>query len=184
MKVCKECSKEFEPAPQKGSEQIYCSRKCATKSANKRRIEKLVNSAIQQQQPKQKELNPLGRTARPIQQHPGYAEDLDGTQGRVDAVGHHGGFASNNPGKDYLELYYEAKIDFNRIELANENLQRRVQELEKEVFDLNGELDELDREKGEGMLGSIVEQFKKDPINSVKFASALFENLTTTKQKQ
>jgi hypothetical protein len=58
-----------------------------------------------------------------------------------------------------------------------------VLELEREVFDLNSELDSLDEKTDEGgMLGNIMEQFKKDPINSVKFASSIIENLTKSKK--
>jgi len=177
MRKCLECGVEFQPAHQRGTPHVYCTSTCRRIASVKRAKQKIYEEA-------KKELSPLGGTAQPIQQHPKHAEDLVGTQGRVPSVGYHGGITSNNPGKDYLELYYQTKIDFNRVELENKSLQKQVQELEKEIFELNSEIDELDNEKGEGMLGSIVEQFKKDPVNSVKFASALFENLTTTKQKQ
>jgi hypothetical protein len=43
-------------------------------------------------------------------------------------------------------------------------------------------LDSTDEDSG-GMLGSIMEQFKKDPINSIKFATAIFDNMAKTPAK-
>jgi len=176
MRKCLECGVDFEPAHQKGTLQLYCTSTCRKKASDKRAKQKIYEEA-------KKELNALGRTDNPVQQQPEYAESVAGTQRRMVPAGNYGGVDPNYRGKDYQELYYEAKINAIRVELTNESLQQRVKELEKEVFDLNSEIDELDNEKGEGVLGSIVEQFKKDPVNSIKFATAFFDNLTT-KQKQ
>jgi len=44
-------------------------------------------------------------------------------------------------------------------------------------------LEKLDEGEDEnGMLGNIMAEFKKDPINSMKFVSAVFDNFTTTKK--
>jgi hypothetical protein len=67
------------------------------------------------------------------------------------------------------------------LELKNQYLEKRVLELEREIFDLNSELDSLDQDEETGIIGNIMEQFKKDPVNSVKFATSIIENLTKSK---
>jgi histone H3/H4 len=42
IKECKECKEKFESTNTKGSEQLYCSKTCRTKSANKRFQENLM----------------------------------------------------------------------------------------------------------------------------------------------
>ena len=125
---------------------------------------------------------PVGGNREHPEQHPWSSQGLGGIQGRDNRTTDDRRFTSNNPGKDYLELYYEAKINNNLYQLKNENLERRVQELEKTIFDLNSELDQLDQEQEGGMLGSLMEQFKKDPVNSVNFVSTVIDNLTKPKK--
>jgi hypothetical protein len=59
--------------------------------------------------------------------------------------------------------------------------------LEKEIIQLNLELEELDSEeedKYSGMLGGVMEQFKQDPVNTISFASELINTLFKPKPKQ
>lgn len=169
MKVCKECSVEFEPVNQKGSEQIYCSRKCATKAANKRRIEKLVNSAIQKQEPEENQ--------QPDQQQNENFESGDIQRQRVGRVTpERRDYAVNDMA--YIEKFYEAKIELNLYKLKTENLENKVKELEREIFDLNSQIDELEKDENENdFMAGITNQFKKDPVTTVNMATAIFENI-------
>lgn len=175
MKVCKECSTEFEPVNQKGSEQIYCSRKCATKAANKRRIEKLVNSAIQQQEPQQQE-----------QTEPERNENFESGNFQRERVGRVTPERRDTTVSDmaYIEKFYEAKIELNLYKLKTENLENKVRELEKTIFDLNSEIDQLEQEEeGNDFMAGITSQFKKDPITTVNMATAIFENIFKKNKK-
>lgn len=166
MKVCKECSKEFEPVNQKGSEQVYCSRKCGQKAANKRRIEKLVNSAIQKEEQKPEPIT----TDENIES--GYME-----RERVGRVIEERRVTPVND-MAYLEKYYEAKIELNLYKLKAENLEQKNQELQREIFDLNSEIDQLEQpDENNSFISGIAEQFKKDPVNTVNMATAIIDNL-------
>lgn len=180
-KKCKYCSNEFSPVNNRGSEQLYCSNTCQAKAAKERHEQRLKQKIYEEA--KKQSPEPVGSSIENSRQSPEYAESVYRVQRPTNSVGNNGGAIADNYGKNYLELYYEAKIDNNFYKLKNENLEKRVLELEREIFDLNSELDSLDEKTDEGgMLGSIMEQFKKDPINSVKFASSIIENLTKSKK--
>ena len=123
-----------------------------------------------------------GNNQRP-EQSPEFTQSMGGVRGGEIPTTNDGRTTPNNYGKDYIELYYEAKIENNFYKLKNETLEKRVQELERKIFDLNTELDELDQGEEGGMLGSLMEQFKKDPVNSVKFVSSVIDNLINPKTK-
>jgi hypothetical protein len=180
MKKCKECNKDFEPVTNKGSEQLYCTKTCQRIAAQKRHKQRLINKI--NEEAKEKRESMVGNSER-IEQSSQHAQSMGGVRGGEIPTPNDGRLTSYNPGKDYLELYYEAKIDNNFYKLKNEALEKRVQELEKTIFDLNSELDELEGEEEGGMLGSLMEQFKKDPVNSVNFVSSVIDNLTKPKTK-
>jgi hypothetical protein len=181
MKKCKECNNEFEPVKTKGTEQLYCTKTCQSKAAQKRSLERLKNK-IYEEAKKETTIPVVGNSQRP-EQSPEFTQSMGGIRGGEISTSNDRRTTSNNYGKDYIELYYEAKIDNNFYKLKNEALEKRVQELEKTIFDLNSELDELDEEEEGGMLGSLMEQFKKDPVNSVNFVSSVIDNLTNPKTK-
>ena len=176
MKVCNECKKEFEPVNQKGSEQIYCSRKCAAKAANKRRIEKIISRAIQQDKPPQLQPEPKSQNQKPTNN-----EDRSLERDGVGGITSEGRVIANND-LAYIEKFYEAKIELNLYKLKTENLENKVKELEREIFDLNSEIDQLEKEDTDnGFLSGISNQFKKDPVNTVNMATAIFENIFKNK---
>jgi hypothetical protein len=181
MKKCKECNKDFEPVTNKGTEQLYCTKTCGRIAAQKRFKQRLKYKMYEEAK-KETAIPMVGNVANPGES-PQHAQSVGGIQGRDDTTTNDGRVTSYSSGKDYLALYYEAKIDNNFYKLKNETLEKRVQELEREIFDLNSELDQLDQEEEGGMLGSLMEQFKKDPVNSVKFVSSVIDNLTNPKTK-
>jgi ABC-type oligopeptide transport system substrate-binding subunit len=179
MKKCKECNKDFEPTTNKGSEQLYCTKTCGRIASQKRHKQRLINKIYEEAKEKRESM--VGNSER-IEQSPEPTQSVGGIRrGEISAT-NDGRVTSYNPGKDYLELYYEAKIENNFYKLKNETLEKRVLELERKIFDLNTELDELDQGEEGGMLGSLMEQFKKDPVNSVKFVSSVIDNLMKPKR--
>jgi multidrug resistance efflux pump len=180
MKKCKECNKDFEPTTNKGTEQLYCTKTCGRIAAQKRHKQRLINKI--NEEAKEKRESMVGISELP-EQSSEPTQSMGGVQRTDISATNDGRVAPYNTGKDYIELYYEAKIDNNFYKLKNETLEKKVQELEREIFDLNSELDQLDQEEEGGMLGSLMEQFKKDPVNSVKFVSSVINNLTNPKTK-
>ena len=181
MKKCKECNKDFEPVTNKGTEQLYCTKTCGRIAAQKRFKQRLKNKMYEEA--KKETTIPVVANSELPERSSEFTQSMGGVQRTDVPVTNDGRVTPNNPGKDYLELYYETKIDNNFYKLKNETLEKRVQELEREIFDLNSELDQLDQEEEGGMLGSLMEQFKKDPVNSVKFVSSVIDNLTSPKTK-
>jgi len=183
MKKCIECGQEFTPVTTRGTEQIYCTKTCGRKAAQKRHQQRIIEKIKNDEKKTETntESNNLAESMGTIQETPRFSESNSPIQGYRNGNRAERGIDSDYYHKNYLEKYFEARIDNNALVLKNQYLEKRVLELEREIFDLNSELEELDQEPEEGMLGSIVEQFKKDPVNSVKFATSIIENLTKSK---
>lgn len=180
MKKCLICDNEFENKS-RGTEQLYCSSSCRAVASKKRQQEKMINYAKQEIEKKQRFVDDK-RVDNDVEQSSEYAESVGRIQGGKVSVGNNGGPFADNYGKDYIEKYYEARIDNNSLILKNQYLEDKVKQLEKEVFDLNSEIDVLESAKEDGgMLGNITEQFVKNPMETAKFVSALFESFKVKK---
>lgn len=183
MKKCIECGQEFTPVTTRGTEQIYCTKTCGRKAAQKRHqqriIEKIKND--EKKTETQSNENNMAQSVGATQTTPKFSASDSSVQGSGNGNRTERGAYSDNYRKDYLHEYFEARINNNALELKNQYLEKRVLELEREIFDLNSELEALDQDEDTGIVGNIVEQFKKDPVNSVKFASSIIENLTKSK---
>lgn len=182
MKNCKHCNNEFTPSSNKGHEQLYCTKTCSRAAAIKRQQERL------KQQYETKNISTANvekSMAGHQEQQPQLSESLHRIQGTENRGGTYGGAYPDNYSQSIIERYYEARIECNLYRLKCENLEEKVRKLDAEVISLNNELDMLeDTDEGSGgMLGGIMEQFKKDPVNSIKFATAIFDNITKTTPK-
>jgi len=183
MKKCIECNQEFEPVKTRGTEQIYCSKTCGRKAAQKRHQQRIIEK-IRNDEKKtetQSDQNNMDQSVGATQTTSKFSASDSTVQGSGNGNRTERGTNSDNYRKDYLHEYFEARINNNALELKNQYLEKRVLELEREIFDLNSELDSLDQDEETGIIGNIMEQFKKDPVNSVKFASSIIENLTKSK---
>lgn len=184
MKKCIECGQEFTPATTRGTEQIYCTKTCGRKAAQKRHHQRIIEK-IKENEKKtetQSNQNNMAQSVGATETTPKFSASDSSIQGSRNGNRTERGIDSDYYRKDYLEKYFEARIHNNALVLKNEYLEKRVLELERQIFDLNSELEELDQEEQDsGIVGNIMEQFKKDPINSVKFASSIIENLTKSK---
>lgn len=181
MKNCKHCGQEFTPTTNKGHEQLYCTKTCSRHAAIKRHQERLK----QQHEKKNNDTTIMEKSMAGYQEFkPEFSESLHRIQESENRDRTNGGPYSDNNRKDYIHEYYEARLECNLYRIRCENLLEKIKALEIENAQLVAELDELEGEDDQdsgGMLGSIMEQFKKDPINSVKFASAIFENISKPK---
>lgn len=183
MKNCKECGAEFEPVAVRGTEQLYCSKTCQGKAARKRHEQRLLDKMKNNENQETQRPGLVGAVpdAQRQREIPGGLNDLQ--RQNVSAPGRGRSFADTD--STYIERYYEAKISNNFYQLKNEALEKRVLELEREVFDLNSELDKIEEDSNndDNMLGSIMSQFKKDPVNTANFVSSLFDNLKKPEKK-
>jgi hypothetical protein len=179
MKKCDNCSIEFEPKHQtRGSEQKYCSIKCRQSSAQIRMINKIKENAKQES----KQENETIQTNRGYQQSVdrGYEREYAPTSSGV-------GIIPNSHLATIKELY-EAKNETIFYKLKCENLEKELNELKIEFYNLEQELESLDEGEEEsgydGMLGSVMEQFKQDPVNTINFATELIGNLFKPKKNE
>jgi chromosome segregation ATPase len=171
---CQECNNEFSPINNRGAEQKYCSTKCRSKSANKRREQRLINTNVLNNIYENKEIKDS-----PIQHSERISESMDRIQRGETRIASSFGINSDNSLALLKELY-EAKNETTFYKLKCESL-------EKEIIQLNLELEELDSEeedKYSGMLGGVMEQFKQDPVNTISFTSELINSLFKPKPKQ
>jgi len=158
MKNCKNCNAEFQPKHEtRGHEQIYCSIKCRNEAYKKRINEKqqTIQEPMQQQQP----------------QNIGYVERQDNSsiQLRSDNYTHV---------VSLLEKLSEAKTEAIRYQLKCEQLEKENQELKIKSNQLEMELSEIeeseDDESENDIISGIMTNFKKDPVNTLNFATSLF----------
>jgi hypothetical protein len=197
MKKCDNCSIEFEPKHKtRGSEQKYCSIKCRQSAAQTRMINKI----------KENEKERITRTERI-----GTTENMDGNGGGISEINERRGYFTNsdvsinqesrfndrgNSGYtnygvqeshiNLIKQLYESKSETIFYKLKNEQLEKELNELKIEFHNLEQELEsEGEEESGyDGMLGSVIEQYKQDPLNTINFATELIGNLFKPKTNE
>jgi hypothetical protein len=165
---CNYCSTEFISTNNRGAEQKYCSTKCRSKSANKRREQRLINSNNIQDE---KENNRIRETIRKDNENNSEQSFQKPEIRRTDIF-------SNRIHSEYGNIEILEKLYESRNETIFYKL--KCESLEKEIIELKLELEEIDNEeedKYSGMLGGVMEQFKQDPVNTISFASELINNL-------
>jgi hypothetical protein len=182
MKQCKNCSTEFEPKSNvRGHEQIYCSLKCRSQAAVKRREKKLSESTFFSPSNNiNEEENKIISDNRGNQQSMdrGYTREFARTSNGI-------GIIADNHLATIKELY-EAKNETIFYKLKCESLEKELANLKIELSNLETELDEFDQDEESpeysGMLGGVMEQFKQDPVNTINFATELIGNLFKPKK--
>jgi len=178
MKICKNCNKEFTPVHEsRGQEQVYCSIKCRQTSAHLRSINKIKQSVIQENE----------KETEAIQENVGYRrKDILSRQEWENARNTTGGLVISDNYISIIKELYEAKNETIFYKLKNEQLEKELSELKIELYNLEQELEnEGEEESGySGMLGSVMQQFKEDPVNTINFASELIGNLFKPKKNE
>ena len=181
MKNCKVCNKEFEERS-KGTEQLYCSTTCRALAAKKRQEQKIIDNAKQEIKEKEQTQSMAGYR-NSYDEKPENPKVLYGSQRTDHSVEPIRGAFSDSIGKNYLHEYYEQRISNNALVLRNQYLEDKIKELQQQVFDLNNEIDVLENPKEDenDMLGSITSQFIKNPLETAKFVTTMFESLKSKK---
>jgi predicted nuclease with TOPRIM domain len=75
-----------------------------------------------------------------------------------------------------IEKLYEAKNENQFLKFKIETLEKENSELKTELYELENELELSEVEEDGGVLGGIVEQFKKDPTNTINFAKSMLND--------
>jgi hypothetical protein len=175
MKKCKQCGTDFSPTHEtRGHEQLYCSKKCGQISARARREERLKNATNENTTEQKTMEQPTTET-----QNSNMAQRSVGgisTRGRDIAL----------DDMAILEKLYESKIENNYLKLKCESLEEKIKALQFEVNELNMELEAIEmdaeaEEQPQGFLGGIVQQFQKDPVNTINFAKAMMSEMFNKK---
>lgn len=198
-KQCKQCSNEFEPITNKGSEQMYCSQICRGRAASERFKQKLINSNT----------NNYGNTYNQNRQHEN-SERIEKNQNIADFIGmgnyqtESRGYTPDNfvhnrhnrefyPGNNGGIEFIRGSRDFDRyIELIEENAKLKAEQmiLKEKIFTLESELTDIEleedmEEEQPGFLGNIMNAYKQDPTTTVLFAKdMIFEFLKPKNNEQ
>jgi hypothetical protein len=205
MKICKNCNKEFTPIHEsRGQEQVYCSIKCRQTSAHLRSINKIKQSVIYEND-KEKitgieqigitdSMDRVGRGISETNERRGDSSNnlLSNYKESRNVEGDSYRYAINGVQESHINLIrelYESRSESIFYRLKNEQLEKEVNELRIKNARLESEIDEYESEGEEesnygGMLGSVMEQYKEDPINTINFASELIGNLFKPKKNE
>jgi hypothetical protein len=204
MKKCKNCNKEFKPLHEsRGQEQVYCSIKCRQTSAHLRSINKIKQSVTQENEKQRitgteqigitESMDRIGRGIQETNQRGGDSTNnvLSNYKESRNVEGDSSRYAINGVQESHLNLIrelYESRSESIYFKLKNEQLEKEVNKLRIENARLESELDEYESEGEEsnysGVLGSVMEQYKEDPINTINFASELIGNLFKPKKNE
>jgi hypothetical protein len=168
MKICKNCESEFTPIhATRGSEQLYCSRKCAQQMAKKRREEKMYQQAKSEvkNEVKKNEISEANENNR--------NDKICGmAQQRMENIVTDRWVSANDP-LAMVEKIYEVRNENQFLKFKIENLEKEIAELNSEIYELEAELESEEPDEG-NFMGGIMEQFKKDPITTITFAKTFF----------
>ena len=206
MKICKNCNKEFKPLHEsRGQEQVYCSIKCRQTQAQLRSINKIKQSVTHENDKERitgteqiGTTESMGRNGRGISETNERRGDssnniLSSYKESRNVEGDSNRYAINGVQESHINLIrelYESRSESIFYRLKNEQLEKEVNELRIENARLESEMDEYESEGEEessnygGMLGSVIEQYKEDPINTINFASELISNLFKPKTNE
>lgn len=177
IKQCKECKSEFESINTKGSEQLYCSKSCRQKSANKRFQNNIINKYKNEKQ----ESNNVGN------------QEIFTDSGRINerVISHISRYGQRANVTDYpndiivsIKETYDAKNECLFYKLKCEALEKEVQDLKQDIVQLEMELDECNSEdeNDNGIISGLMTSFKQDPQNTISFATELITNFIKPKK--
>lgn len=178
-KICNQCKQSFTQKDNvRGSEQKYCSVKCRQTSAHIRMINRIKEN-VKQENEKENEI---------ISDDRGHQQSMDRGYTREHSRASSGvGIIPDSHLATIKELY-EAKNETIFYKLKCENLEKELNELKIDFHNLEQEFDSInegEEESGyDGMLGSVMEQFKQDPVNTINFATELIGNLFKPKKNE
>lgn len=177
IKKCNYCSNEFEQTNNKGSEQIYCSKICRTKSANERFKNNLIKNYERSNNEKGNQTSVEGVRANGTSVNSIYGIDKG-----INENGKYNNIDSNLI--DCIKEKYESDVSNIFFKLKCEQLEKENNELKQEIMQLEMELDECNSESGEdsnGIISGLMTSFKKDPQSTISFASELITNFIKPK---
>lgn len=177
IKKCLLCSNEFNSKLSPGVEKKYCSKQCRMKAANNRRFETIKGNLITEIKGNLKHENE-NEIKQTISENSNFmARNRFDIEPRTDN--------SSSYSFRLLELNFEAKNKIVELELKNYYLEKEIKDLEIEYDKLETETNNEDEEKNpfENILGGVMDEFKKDPINAVNFATGIIGNLLNPKTK-
>jgi hypothetical protein len=192
MKICKNCNKEFQPLHEsRGQEQIYCSIKCRQTSAHLRSINKIKQSVIQENEKGISGSNGVNNSTQGIKGIIENNREFNSTQEFLETSNPRNRVMSNilysdSNAIELLRECYEAKNETIFYKLKCEQLEKELSELKVELYNLEQEFENEGEEESDygGVLGSVMQQYKEDPINTINFASELIGNLFKPKKNE
>jgi hypothetical protein len=172
IKECKECKEKFESTNTKGSEQLYCSKTCRTKSANKRFQENLIKKHNHEKS------GVIGNVQSSEQFFKGNSQDTTDENFQRKS-----NYNFSNDVITCIRETYDARNEVLFYKLKCESLEKEIQELKNDIFELESELENIDSDEndGSGMIGGLVSSFKQDPQTTISFASELISNFIKPK---
>jgi hypothetical protein len=182
---CNYCNNEFQDTNTRGTEQKYCSIKCRTNAANKRHKENLIKQIeMKYEQDNRNTINGNVQTSNGKEQYSNNNDNI-----REENLFNATRGIGNTDVLRLVEKNYQTKVESLSYELKNEQLLKENEELKRRVAMLEVEVEELESEleqepEQSGMIGSVMEQFKQDPLNTINFATTLIQNLFKQKPNE
>ncbi|MEI8059756.1 MAG: hypothetical protein WCG67_06315 [Ferruginibacter sp.] len=178
--ICNVCNKGFTPITTKGSEQKYCSSTCRTIASQQRQKEKIIQEYEKEKSEQTNNANMVSGSEQLSNIHSGQRENTGRTinEERNNNIFKQTASSSDGYFFDLIERNYQTQNESNINKLKLELALKEIEELKRENFELENDLNELETNEISGIpqneyLAGIVQQFKADPQGTITMVKEL-----------
>jgi len=179
-KTCMVCNTEFDSIHTKGSEQKYCSNICRTSAAQQRQKEKIIQEYEKEKSEKTGNANMVSGSEQLSNIHGGQRENTGRhiNEERNNNIFKQAASSGDSYFFDLIERNYQTQNESNINKLKLELALKEIEELKRENFELENDLNELETDSVSGVpqneyLAGIVQQFKTDPQGTITMVKEL-----------
>jgi hypothetical protein len=190
---CENCKKEFQPTKTNGTIQKYCSLQCRNQAANTRRINKIIathngtteeqkttsTQEIENEQINRSRISGNGYNNQELQ----YSGTGNNTR-ELNFINEQKSVPNYDNHYKLIETNFNTKSELIQYQLKLEYANKEIEELKRELFQLELELDEKDSvgaiepTQEQTIIQNLTKGFATDPIGILNFVKDLMKSKT------
>lgn len=190
---CENCKKEFQPTKTNGTIQKYCSLQCRNQAANTRRIDKIIathNGKIEQpqntstQEIENQQINRSGISGNGYNNQELQYTGTGNNNRELYAINEQKSIPNYDNHYKLIETNFNTKSELIQYQLKLEYANKEIEELKRQLFQLELELDEQDSlgaiepTQEQTIIQNLTKGFATDPIGILNFVKDLMKQKT------